>query len=92
MGINFFSVTRPPAARAPEQHEDEAPENLNTGEPWSEMDLFDLGNCVRLEQPVAEIADFLCRSQREVQDKISELRRRHELDLWIERSRPGTQD
>jgi hypothetical protein len=33
--------------------------DLNTGKPWSEMDLFDLANCVRLKQPVEEIAGYL---------------------------------
>src|SRR5882762_5268780 len=47
--------------------------DLNTGNPWSEMDLFDLANCVRLKQPVEEIAGFMCRSRREVREKIAEL-------------------
>ena len=38
--------------------------DLNTGEPWSEMDLFDLANSVRLGKAVEEIAVFLCRLSR----------------------------
>jgi predicted transcriptional regulator len=43
------------------------------------MDLFDLANSVRLNQPIEEIATFLCRSRREVRDKIAELERSGEL-------------
>ena len=46
--------------------------DLNTGEPWSEMDLFDLANCVRLRERVEEIAGFLCRARREVREKLAE--------------------
>jgi hypothetical protein len=30
--------------------------NLNEGKPWSEMDLFDLKDCIARDTPVAEIA------------------------------------
>ena len=53
--------------------------DLNTGKKWSEMDLFDLANCVTLKEPIEEIAGFLCRSRREVQEKIAELERSGEL-------------
>ena len=58
--------------------------NLNTGQEWSEMDLFDLANCVRLNNPIEEIADFLCRSRREVREKLAELERSGELARRIE--------
>jgi hypothetical protein len=58
--------------------------DLNSGTPWSEMDLFDLANCVRLKDPVEEIASFLCRSRREVREKIAELERTGELARRIE--------
>ena len=32
--------------------------NMNSGEKWSEMDLLDLANCIRLNDPVEEIASF----------------------------------
>jgi hypothetical protein len=47
--------------------------NLNEGKDWSEMDLFDLKNSLARNTPVAEIADFLCRSEPEVREKIAEL-------------------
>jgi hypothetical protein len=58
--------------------------DLNSGKEWSEMDLFDLANCVRLKDPVEEIASFLCRSRREVREKIAELDRSGELAKRIE--------
>jgi hypothetical protein len=47
--------------------------NINAGKPWSEMDLVDLRNSLAHDRPVAEIADFLCRSEQEVQAKIDKL-------------------
>lgn len=55
----------------PESRRD--PPNLNTGEPWSEMSLSDIRWQVEHGRPVAEIADFLCRTRREMRDKIAEL-------------------
>ena len=49
--------------------------NLNEDKLWSEMDLADLKNCLALNTPVPEIADFLRRSEREVREKIAELER-----------------
>lgn len=62
---------------------DENRPGLNTGEPWSEMDLIDLGNSVRLHDSVEEIARFLCRSRRDVRNKIAELGQRGELENLI---------
>jgi hypothetical protein len=47
--------------------------NINECEPWSRMDLCDLTNGLARGTPVAEIADFLCRSEKEVREKIAEL-------------------
>jgi hypothetical protein len=47
--------------------------NLNEGKPWSEMDLVDLRHSLAHGRSVAEIAEFLCRSEQEVQAKIAEL-------------------
>jgi hypothetical protein len=58
--------------------------DLNSGKEWSEMDLFDLANNVRLQNPIEEIAMFLCRSRREVRDKISELQWSGELAKRVE--------
>jgi hypothetical protein len=47
--------------------------NLNEGKPWSEMDLVDLRNAIGFGRSVEDIADFLCRSEHEVRQKIAEL-------------------
>jgi hypothetical protein len=65
--------------------------DLNTGKEWSEMDLFDLANSVRLNNPIEEIASFLCRSQREVREKIAELERSDELARRIEETAANAQ-
>jgi len=49
--------------------------NHNEGKPWSEMDLVDLRHSLAHGGSVAEIAAFLCRSEREVNEKIAELKR-----------------
>jgi hypothetical protein len=49
--------------------------SLNTGKPWSDMDLADLANDLVLGISVEEIACFLCRDVGEVRDKIGELGR-----------------
>jgi hypothetical protein len=64
----------------------------NAGRCWSEMDLFDLANCVRLKQDVEEIADFLCRPVTEVHDKIVELARSGELDRRVAEAAKGAKD
>lgn len=46
---------------------------------WTEMDLFDLANCIRLGDSVEEIADFLSRPLSEVHCKIVELTESGEL-------------
>jgi hypothetical protein len=58
--------------------------DLNSGKEWSEMDLFDLANSVRLKNSIAEIAMFLCRSRREVRNKIAELEQSCELARRVE--------
>jgi len=50
------------------------------------MDLFDLANNVRLQNPIETIAMFLCRSQREVRDKIEELEHTGELARRVEQT------
>jgi hypothetical protein len=49
------------------------------------MDLFDLKNSIARNTPVAEIADFLCRSEQEVREKIAELQKRWAFRLAGER-------
>jgi hypothetical protein len=65
--------------------------DLNTGKPWSEMDLFDLANSVRLGDPIDEIAGFLCRSRREVRDKIAELKQSGELERLVRETAANAQ-
>jgi hypothetical protein len=48
-------------------------EDLNSGEPWSELAVSDLRWCIKHKQPSAEIASFLCRSPQEVIEKAREL-------------------
>ena len=55
----------------------------NAGWPWSEVDLSDLVDCVRLRQDAKKTADFLCRPINEVQEKIVELERSGELQRRI---------
>jgi hypothetical protein len=52
---------------------DERP-NLNTGEPWGEIDTRDLLWCVADGQSAEEIADFLCRTPSEIWARMAELR------------------
>jgi hypothetical protein len=65
--------------------------DLNAGKEWSEMDLFDLAKSVRLKNSIEETATFLCRSQREVRDKIEELERSGELTRRIEETAANAQ-
>jgi hypothetical protein len=39
------------------------------------MDLFDLKNSLASNTSVEEIADFLCRSEKEVREKIADLQK-----------------
>ena len=57
----------------------------NWGTEWPEADLFDLADSVRAEEPIEEIAMLLCRSPREVREKIAELEYSGELTRLIEK-------
>jgi hypothetical protein len=48
---------------------------INSGQPWSDLDLCDLDDLLLEQRTIAEIAQFLCRDVYEVQAKIAELRR-----------------
>jgi hypothetical protein len=50
------------------------------------MDLLDLANCIRLKQPVEEIASLHVRSPREIREKIAELERSGQLPGLIEKA------
>jgi hypothetical protein len=58
--------------------------NLNSDTPWSEVEAFDLANCMRLNQSIEETANFLCRSRRELREKIAELERTGELRWFVD--------
>jgi hypothetical protein len=58
--------------------------DLNSRKKWSQIALLDLANCIRLNDPIEEIARFLCRSQREVRKKIAELQQSGELPRLID--------
>jgi hypothetical protein len=64
--------------------------DLNTGKPWSDMDLFDLANSIRLGDPIEEIAVFLCQSRREIRDKIAELEQSGELERRVRETAANT--
>jgi hypothetical protein len=48
---------------------------INAGKPWSPMDMEDLFDFYEGGTPVADIADYLCRTVEEVQAKIDEVER-----------------
>jgi hypothetical protein len=62
---------------------------VNTIELWSEMDLFDLVNCVRLHQSLEEIVDFLCRPVSEVHYRIVELEQMGQPERWVAEAAAG---
>ena len=47
--------------------------NLNSGKPWSELDLSDLRYGLAAGETVEAIAEFLCRDVAEVRAKTAEL-------------------
>jgi hypothetical protein len=47
--------------------------NLNSGQPWSELDLSDLRYGLAAGETVEAIAEFLCRDVAEVRAKTAEL-------------------
>jgi len=47
--------------------------NLNTVTEWPQMDLTDLMDMLLRGESIAEMADFLCRSRREVREKVIQL-------------------
>jgi hypothetical protein len=69
---------------------DDTPD-ANSGNAWSEVDLSDLANCVRLRECIEEIATFLCRSRREVREKIAELEQSGELAKRVAGAAEGAQ-
>lgn len=48
--------------------------DINTGKPWSEMDLCDLENCIERGDSIEQIAEFLCRDREEILAQIKKAR------------------
>ena len=57
---------------------------MSTGQKMSQTEFLDFANCIRLSDLVEELASFMCRSRREIRDKIAELERSGELPGLIE--------
>ena len=49
--------------------------DINSGKPWSAMDMADLFDFHETGSSAADIADYLCRTVEEVQAKIDEIER-----------------
>ncbi len=47
--------------------------NVNSGKPWSPVDLYDLRQGLGRGTPIDQVADFLCRDVSEVRAKASQL-------------------
>jgi hypothetical protein len=47
--------------------------NLNSGQPWSELALADLEYGLKRDHSIRTIADFICRTEKEVREKATEL-------------------
>jgi hypothetical protein len=49
------------------------PPNMNTGEPWSDADDRDLKWMIKRSARISSMADFLCRTAKELRDRAREL-------------------
>jgi len=49
------------------------PPRENTGQPWGEVDDRDLAWMLGRGQSLSEMAEFLCRTRREVRERAQEL-------------------
>jgi hypothetical protein len=49
------------------------PENVNVGQPWSQADVTDLRRRLARENSIGFVADYLCRNEDEVRQKMREL-------------------
>jgi len=47
--------------------------NVNTGKPWSSIEVTDLERCMKSGFSVDQAADFLCRTPQEIRSKALEL-------------------
>jgi hypothetical protein len=46
---------------------------INSGQPWSDLDLWDLAIELRCRRSIEEIAEFLCRDAGEVAAKAAKM-------------------
>jgi hypothetical protein len=53
--------------------------DVDSGKEWSEMDLAELRICLRLGQPIEEIAQRVCRDVEEVAQKIKAVKEAEEV-------------
>src|SRR6185437_13823049 len=47
--------------------------NIYSGQPWTEIDIYEIGNCLARGTPVPEIAELICRDVGEVRRKVKQL-------------------
>jgi hypothetical protein len=52
--------------------------DINSGKPWSELDLRDLHYCLEAGEHVEDIANFLCRDVEDGRTKTAEIAARGE--------------
>lgn len=57
--------------------------NINSGKPWSAMDLSDLRNGLHIGAPIEELADFLCHDVEEVRAKVGKEEESCMRALWL---------
>jgi hypothetical protein len=68
------------------QPDPDDPPNLTSGTPCAEAEVVDPANCIRLNQPIEEIANFLFRSRREIWEKVRELGRTGDLPRLFDKT------
>ena len=56
--------------------------NANSGEPWSEMDLWELKISMKYRRSFAEVAGFLYRDEEEVRDMAKALGLKESVSIW----------
>jgi len=57
--------------------------NANSGEPWSEMDLWELKISMKYRRSFAEVAGFLYRDEEEVRDMAKALGLKESVSIGL---------
>jgi len=57
--------------------------------PWSEEELFDLANCLRLKQPIEKITELAAAQCLAGATAYNVAARKHHWGLWLRNSRSG---